>query len=275
MDKQLSFSDLQFSSIRRATVDEVEYFSLVDVMAEFSDLGSDPRVLWNRTKKRLEKDGFSVVSQVIQLKLQARDGKFYETDCADGKTVLRIIQSIPSKRAEPVREWLAELGYRELQSMAARKRAVEIDRYEREGYGNHPEVQRLKDRDMNIAVFNSLKATIAKVCKHPKWGQIINAEYQAMFDETAETLRIILETKNPRDGLPSLQLAWLTAAERTIQAALTRSDSLTHDQIVSLIESIVKPIGRNLREICKQLGIHPITGKPLLSDGRNHEERQS
>lgn len=262
---QLSLLDLQFSEIRRATVDEMEYFSLVDVMTLFSDMETRPDILWKRTADRLERDGFSVRSNVIKLKLEARDGKFYATDCADGKTVLRIIQSIPSKRAEPVREWLAELGYREMESHAARKRQEVIAKHEAAGYGNHPEIQRLKDRDANIAVFKSLKSTIAQCCDQPKWGRIINAEYAAMFGEVAATLETILQAKSVRDNLPSLQLTLLTAAERSLQEVLRQQDRMSSEQIEATIQTVIAPLGDYLRNLCNALNVHHVTGKPLLT----------
>lgn len=290
MTPQLSLFHAQFDpSIRRETVDGVEYFSCVDVMACFvgdsgaywqsgkkagqpKQLASDPRVIWNYVKKRLEQDGFNGIEKIIQLKMKAKDGKLRLTDCADGQTIVRIVQSVPSPKAEPIRQWLAELGYRALEEaanpeLAVRRRRAELAKLEKAGYGNHPETQRLRDRDVNIEVFKSLKVTIAQVCENPQWGKIINAEYQAMFGEITSALQVILNTQNVRDGLPSLQLTWLTASERTLQAVIAQQNSLTSQQIEDIIEEIVHPIGEHLRRVCDHLGIHPITGKSLLEGG--------
>jgi hypothetical protein len=271
--KQMSLIHAQFDpSIRRVMVDGIEYFSCVDIMACFTDT-ANARRLWSDTKKRLERDGVQVYDSIVQLKMTSpKDGKAYATDCADGQTIIRIIQSIPSPKAEPLRQWMAELGYRALEEaanpeLAVRRRRAELAKLEKAGYGNHPETQRLRDRDNSIEVFKSLKHSIAQVCEHPKWGQIINAEYQALFGEITSQLKIILQTENVRDGLPSLQLTWLTASERTLQAVIAQQDRLTNEQILDVIEECIVPIGNHLRRICQQLDIHHITGKPLLGEG--------
>lgn len=274
--QQLSLIHAQFDpSIRRVTVDGVEYFSCVDIMACFTDT-SNARRMWSDTKKRLAQDGFDVYESIVQLKLTSKkDGKAYATDCADGQTIVRIIQSIPSPKAEPLRQWLAELGYAALEEaanpeLAVRRRRAELAKLEKAGYGNHPDTQRLRDRDANIEVFKSLKATIAQVCEHPHWARLINAEYMAMFGEITSQLQVILNTQYIRDALPSQQLTALTYAERTLQLVLSRQTVLSNEQIEQLIDYTVRPIGDHLRTICDALGIHPITGKPLL--GGNNEQ---
>lgn len=265
--RQMSlFEPPQLSNrIRRVVQDEIEYFSLVDIMAEFTDLDSRPSVLWGRTKKRLKVDGFELYQKVIQLKLKSADGKSYKTDCADGQTVLRIIQSIPSAKAEPVRKWLAEQGYQALEARAALKRQSNLALMERAGWSNHPEVQRLRDRDANIQVFKSLKSTIGRICEHPEWGKIINAEYSTLFGSVAKVLEGILETNSVRDALPSLQLTALTYAERSLQVVLSQKSTASNQEIIHTIVRIITPIRDNLKAVCDELGVHHVTGQKLIN----------
>ncbi len=270
--KQLTLVHAQFSPrIRRIVIDDMEYFSLVDIMAEFADTKNAARKYWADTKRRLIRDGFDVSDGIRHISLIDKSGKRKQkTDCANGQMVMRIVQSIPSPKAEPIREWLAELGYQAVEEMAnpvlaVARRKRELAQYERAGYANHPEVQRLRDRDTNIEVFKSLKHTIVQVCDHPQWGRLINAEYQAMFGEIASQLEIILNTKSIRDTLPSLQLTALTFAERSLQEALKPQTHISSLEIEQIIDLFVKPIGGHLRVICDAMGIHHITGKPLLS----------
>lgn len=79
-------------------------------------------------------------------------------------------------------------------------------------------------------------------------------------------MQVILNTKNVRDALPSLQLTALTYAERTLQTVIAQQDRLTNEQIVEIIEEAVLPIGDHLRKVCDALGIHHITGKTLLEE---------
>lgn len=101
-------------SIRRAEIDGVWYFSVIDIIAILTDSNA-PRKYWTAMKARITTEGFTQAStKCRQLKLEASDGKYYRTDAADTPTVLRIIQSIPSPKAEPIKQWLAKVGAREL-----------------------------------------------------------------------------------------------------------------------------------------------------------------
>jgi len=101
-----------FSSyIRKIWDDKKEewFFSVVDVVGVLTE-SADPRKYWNKLSQRLREEGSQVVTDCHRLRLKAEDGKMRETDVANAKAVLRIIQSIPSKKAEPFNIWLAEVG---------------------------------------------------------------------------------------------------------------------------------------------------------------------
>lgn len=104
--------------IRRQWVNDRWYFSVVDVVAVLTD-AQIPRNYWSDLKRRLVKDeGFSELhSKIVQLKMRSLDGKRYATDAADTETLLRIIQSIPSRRAEPFKQWLARVGAERLEEV--------------------------------------------------------------------------------------------------------------------------------------------------------------
>ena len=92
--------------------DEEEwYFSVVDVCNVLSDsAGKDPGAYWRKLKQRLKAEGSEVVTKCHGLKMQAADGKYYKTDALNTKDLLRLIQSIPSPKAEPFKMWLAQVG---------------------------------------------------------------------------------------------------------------------------------------------------------------------
>ncbi len=105
--------------IRRQWHNGVWYFSVVDVVGLLTD-AKIPRNYWSDLKRRLAQDeGFSELhAKIVQLKMRSLDGKAYATDAADVETMLRIIQSIPSPKAEPVKQWLARVGTERLQEAA-------------------------------------------------------------------------------------------------------------------------------------------------------------
>lgn len=95
------------------------FFSVVDVVAVLTDSDA-PRIYWAQMKQRIQDEGFTqLLARCKQLKMRALDGKQRETDAADVETMLRIVQSIPSPKAEPVRQWLAKMGAQRLEEVAA------------------------------------------------------------------------------------------------------------------------------------------------------------
>lgn len=117
MDKHLAlFEEYQ---IRKIWHDERWFFSVVDTVNALAETHSkDPSTYWRTLKWRLKKEGSEVVTKCHDLKLTAPDGKKYKTDCADTETLLRLIQSIPSPKAEPFKVWLAKVGYERMQEVS-------------------------------------------------------------------------------------------------------------------------------------------------------------
>jgi DNA-damage-inducible protein D len=105
----------QDKKIRRIWHDEEWYFSIVDIIEALTD-SPTPRQYWGKVKER-EFQALQLSPIWVQLKLMAADGKDYLTDCANTKSIFRIIQSIPSKKAEPFKLWLAQVGYERVQEI--------------------------------------------------------------------------------------------------------------------------------------------------------------
>jgi len=124
--------------IRRVWHNDQLYFSVVDIVVVLTEQPDfqTARKYWNKLSQRLREEGSEVVTNCHQLKLQSSDGKYYETDCANTESMFRIIQSIPSPKAEPFKRWLAKVGYERIQEIEnpelAQDRAKEY--YELKGY---------------------------------------------------------------------------------------------------------------------------------------------
>jgi hypothetical protein len=93
---------------------EIWYFSIVDIIEVLTE-SNRPRKYWNDLKKKLIEEGSELSEKIGQLKMKSSDGKFYETDVLDTENVLRLIQSIPSPKAEPFKLWLAKVGYQRIE----------------------------------------------------------------------------------------------------------------------------------------------------------------
>jgi DNA-damage-inducible protein D len=122
----------------RSVYDEKEqkwYFSVVDIIGILTE-SADPRNYWKVLKSRLLKEGSQSVTKCNQLKLRAPDNKYYLTDVADTEVLLRILQSIPSPKAEPFKLWLAQVGYERLEEIENPEKATQRARelYKQKGY---------------------------------------------------------------------------------------------------------------------------------------------
>jgi prophage antirepressor-like protein len=111
-------------NVRQVWHDNEWFFSVVDVIAALTE-SADPRRYWSRLKKRAKEDwGFELDSMCTRLKLPASDGKLRETDCANTENMLHIVQYVPSKKAIPFREWLAQVGAERLEEIADPEKAL-------------------------------------------------------------------------------------------------------------------------------------------------------
>jgi DNA-damage-inducible protein D len=135
-NKLVVFEDVQ---IRRIVHDGEWYFSIIDILGVLSN-STNPRRYWSDLKIQLvENEGFiQLYGKIVQLKLLASDGKMRETDTANTETLFRIIQSIPSPKAEPFKRWLAQVGYERVQEIEDPERATQRTRaiYKAKGYSD-------------------------------------------------------------------------------------------------------------------------------------------
>lgn len=116
--------------------DEEEwYFSVVDVVGILSE-SKIPRNYWSDLKRKLKQEGSELHEKIVQLKMQSSDGKYYKTDCLNTKGVLRLVQSIPSPKAEPFKMWLAQVGSERLDEIADPEKAMlrSVELYRKKGY---------------------------------------------------------------------------------------------------------------------------------------------
>ena len=121
------------------------YISVIDVIEVLTD-SANPRRYWSDLKIKLEKEGSEVYENIVQLKMKAPDGKMRFTDAADAEQLFRLIQSIPSPKAEPFKMWLAQLGRERLEEIDDPEQGIErlMEYYHRKGYSANWINQRLK-----------------------------------------------------------------------------------------------------------------------------------
>lgn len=116
MDENNALVVFQDRKIRRIMHQKQWFFSVIDIVQALTG-SANPRNYWSMLKKRETEHGIELSTFCVQLKLMSEDGKYYETDCANTKALFRIIQSIPSPKAEPFKLWLAKVGYERVQEI--------------------------------------------------------------------------------------------------------------------------------------------------------------
>ena len=147
MTKETAIKLFEQKQVRTHWDDEKEkwYFSIVEIVAILTE-SENPRKYWSVLKSRLKKEGSQLATNCSQLKMQSADGKFYKTDVADTEQLLRLIQSIPSPKAEPFKVWLAKVGYERIEETEDPELAVDraMATYLKKGYSKAWINQRLK-----------------------------------------------------------------------------------------------------------------------------------
>jgi prophage antirepressor-like protein len=247
----------EHKQVRRVWHEEEWYFAVVDVVAALTS-SSIPRRYWSDLKARLREEAgeVEVYEKIVQLKIPAADGKVRETDMVDGRTLLRIIQSIPSPLAEPFKQWLAQVGQERVAENENPELAIERMR----------EAYRIQGRDEawinarihNAVVRNELTdewnergATTAE--EYARLTSVINKNTFGLTVAEHKTLKG-LNRENLRDHETHLELALTTLGEATATALHRSRDTQGYNSLEKDVGEAGKLAGKYRREIEKKVG---------------------
>ena len=193
---------------------EKYFFSVVDVVEVLTD-SPNPRKYWSVLKTRLKKEGSELATNCSQLKMPAADGKNYLTDVADTEGVLRIIQSIPSKKAEPLKRWLAEVGSQRLEQMQDPEKSIEqaIHDYRRLGYSEAWINQRVRSIEVRKELTDEWKR--GGVEEGMQFASLTDILTKAWSGKTTKEYKQLkgLRKESLRDNMTNVELALNTLAE--------------------------------------------------------------
>lgn len=204
-------------SVRRIWHESAWYFSVVDVIAVLTDSGK-PRDYWYRMKEREDKEAEFQLSTICRrFKLTASDGKMRETDCANMQSIFRIIQSIPSKKAEPFKQWLAKVGKERLEEIEdpelSMTRMKEV--YKKKGYPS----AWIEKRVRGIAVRNELtdEWSTRGASEGREYAILTNEIMQGAFDMKVADYKDFkgLDKENLRDHMTDIELILTMLGEAT------------------------------------------------------------
>ena len=205
--------------VRRAWDEKAEkwYFSVVDVVAVLTEQSDflTARKYWNKLKERLSVEGNQTVTNCHQLKLVAEDGKMRETDVADVKTILRLVQSVPSPKAEPIKLWLARVGYERMQETIDPEISVSRARRNWQALGHSKKW--IEQRMLSVEVRNKLTDfwadhDIKEGDEYAKLTNVIHQEWSGLLVKEHKNLKG-LKQENLRDHMSDAELIFTALAE--------------------------------------------------------------
>ena len=275
MSKKLKVVEKVFENKQIRTIwnsdEEKFYISVVDIVSVLTDNEyQTARNYWKVLKNRLKKEGNETVTNCNQLKLLSQDGKNRMTDVVDIEGMFRIIESIPSKKAEPIKLWLARLGKdridEEYDPEITINRALET--YKRKGFSDEWINQRLKSIDArkeftdelkNKGIENSKDFAVLTNILTKVWSGYSVKEYKEIKD---------LKKENLRDNMTNMELVLNMLAEVSSTEISKSSNKLGYDNVKN---SIVK--GGNIAKTAKDQ-IEKETGKKIVSSSNNKNIKQ-
>lgn len=222
--------------IRAVWNDEQEkwYFSVVDVVAVLTESKDfqTARKYWNKLKQRLKEEGFEPVTNCHQLKMPAADGKMRLTDVADTEQLLRIIQSVPSPKAEPFKTWLAKVGAERLDQMQDPELSIQqamVD-YKRLGYSDNWINQRLKSIEIRKDLTDQWK--LHNVEEGVQYATLTDIIYQSWAGRTSKEYKQLkgLKKENLRDNMTNEELVLNMLAELSATSITKAKNPQTLDE---------------------------------------------
>jgi hypothetical protein len=263
MKKNKQISIFESQPVRRVWNEKEEkwYFSVVDIIAILTG-SSNPQVYWRVLKKRLVDEGSSeTVTKCNGLKMIALDGKMRETDAADTKTLLRLIQSVPSKKAEPIKLWLARVGYERIEEMNDPEKALNRSRdyWQKMGRDSKWIQQRMMGQEIRNKLTDYWKGNEVK--EKEEYAILTNIIHQEWSDLTVKEHKNLKELKreNLRDHMTDAELVFTALAElSTRQIAETMKTKGLEENKIPAIKG--GRVAKNAR-----LELEQKTGKPVIS----------
>ncbi|MEI2673076.1 MAG: Bro-N domain-containing protein [Chitinophagaceae bacterium] len=216
MKKETAINLFEQKQVRSVWSEEEEkwYISIVDVIAVLTD-SPNPRKYWSVLKTRLKAEGSQLATNCSQLKMQSNDGKFYKTDVADTEQLFKLIQSVPSPKAEPFKLWLAKIASERLDEMQDPELSIDraMENYLELGYAEDWINQRLKSIEIRKELTDEWKKRGLKEGEH--FATLTDIITKTWSDKTTKEYKILkgLKKENLRDNMTNTELILNMLAE--------------------------------------------------------------
>ena len=265
--------------VRAIWDDEQEewYFSIVDVISILTD-SPNPRKYWSVLKTRLKREGSELTTNCSQLKMQAADGKKYLTDVANTEQLFRLIQSVPSPKAEPFKLWIAQVAKERLDQMQDPELSIEqaMADYKRLGYSDNWINQRLKSIEIRKDLTDEWKKRGLEEGLH--FATLTDIIYKSWSDMTSKEYKRFkgLRKENLRDNMTNKGLVLNMLAELSTKEISEASEPDTFSEHINVAQQGGE-VARNARlELEAKTGksvISPLNAQKIISLKKGENER--
>ena len=265
--------------VRAIWDDEQEewYFSIVDVISILTD-SPNPRKYWSVLKTRLKREGSELTTICSQLKMQAADGKKYLTDVANTEQLFRLIQSVPSPKAEPFKLWIAQVAKERLDQMQDPELSIEqaMADYKRLGYSDNWINQRLKSIEIRKDLTDEWKKRGLEEGLH--FATLTDIIYKSWSDMTSKEYKRLkgLRKENLRDNMTNKELVLNMLAELSTKEISETSEPETFSEHINVAQQGGE-VARNARlELEAKTGksvISPLNAQKIISLKKGENER--
>jgi hypothetical protein len=263
-------------SIRRKQVGEKWFFSVVDVVGALTD-SENPRDYWYKMKIREKESSETELSTFCrQLKLKSGDGKEYETDCADTEGIFRIIQSIPSKKAEPFKRWLAKVGYERIQEIEnpelAQDRMKEL--YEKKGYSKDWIDKRLRGMAIRQNLTDEWKNRV--LMEERDYAILTDEIAKATFGVSIQEHKKIkgLGKENLRDHMDELELIFGMLGEKVATEITVSKDAKDFDECAVAARQGGEVAGNARKEAEARIGKSVVSEENYLGESEKLKKKK-
>ena len=244
------------------------YFSVVDVVQVLTD-SSIPKRYWSDLRRKLEKESGQPYEKIVRLKMPAADGRLRETDAADVPTLLRLIQSIPSPKAEPFKRWLARVGHERMQEMADPGQSLDRARenWQKLGRSDKWIQQRMTGQETRNKLTDYWKESgVEKADEFALLTNIIHQEWTGLSVQSHKSLKS-LKTQNLRDHMSEAELIFTALAELSTRQIAETEEAKGLKQNAKAGKEGGRVAKRAKDDLEKRTGQKVVTGSNFLPPG--------
>ena len=263
--------------VRRAwnEAEQQWYFSIVDVISALTN-SANSRRYWSDLKKKIfeESNNIQLYENIVQLKMESSDGKKYSTDAGDMETIFRIIQSVPSPKAEPFKQWLAKVGSERVKETANPELAIAraIHTYRRKGYSDKWINTRIKSINARAALTDAWKEHgVTERKEYAILTDAMSIEWSGMKTKEYKDYKGLKKHHSLRNNMTSVELALNTLAEASTEALVIQENpnGLDENKVIAQKGGQVAKTARDALE--KQLGESVITRQNAIGLRKNRQ----